>query len=122
MNPQAHYDTTGPEVYQQTKGAITHFIAGIGTGGTLIGTGRFLKEMNPAIKVIAVEPDDALHGLEGRFPWGEARTYSPSAGEAITAWKPETVIALHGVPPDDPWRCRPIPPFCTPLSQETRRR
>ena len=65
MNPQAHYDTTGPEVYRQTKGTITHFIAGIGTGGTLMGTGRFLKEMNPAIKVIAVEPDDALHGLEG---------------------------------------------------------
>lgn len=65
MNSQAHYDTTGPEIYRQTRGTITHFIAGIGTGGTLMGTGGFLKEMNPAIKVIAVEPDDALHGLEG---------------------------------------------------------
>lgn len=65
MNSQAHYETTGPEIYRQTNGEITHFIAGIGTGGTIMGTGRFLKEMNPKIRVIAVEPDDALHGLEG---------------------------------------------------------
>jgi S-sulfo-L-cysteine synthase (O-acetyl-L-serine-dependent) len=65
MNPQAHYDSTGPEVYRQTDSKITHFVAGIGTGGTIMGVGRFLKEVNAQVQLIAVEPDDALHGLEG---------------------------------------------------------
>ncbi|MGE5220103.1 MAG: PLP-dependent cysteine synthase family protein [Chloroflexota bacterium] len=65
MNPQAHYENTGPEIYRQTDGAVTHVVAGIGTGGTVMGTGRYLKEMNSKIQIIAVEPDDALHGLEG---------------------------------------------------------
>ncbi len=65
MNSQAHYETTGPEIHRQTAGGVTHFVAGIGTGGTVMGAGRFLKERNPRIRVIAVEPDAALHGLEG---------------------------------------------------------
>jgi cysteine synthase B len=65
MNSQAHYETTGPEIYRQTQQKITHFVAGIGTGGTVMGTGRYLKEMNRNIRIVAVEPDDALHGLEG---------------------------------------------------------
>lgn len=65
VNPLAHYQSTGPEIWGATAGRVTHFVAGIGTGGTVMGTGRYLKEQNPAIQVVAVEPDDAWHGLEG---------------------------------------------------------
>lgn len=65
FNPQAHYDTTGEEILRQTDGKVTHFVATIGTGGTVMGTGRRLKAFKKEIQVIAVEPDNALHGLEG---------------------------------------------------------
>lgn len=64
-NWQAHYLTTGPEVLSQTNGRITHLVAGVGTSGTLMGTGRFLREHAPDVQIIAVEPDEAFHGLEG---------------------------------------------------------
>jgi S-sulfo-L-cysteine synthase (O-acetyl-L-serine-dependent) len=64
-NALAHFETTGPEIWRQTGGRVTHFIAGIGTSGTVMGTGRYLKTQNPAIRVIGVEPDDPMHGLEG---------------------------------------------------------
>lgn len=64
-NPAAHYHTTGVEIWEQTRGKVTHFIAGLGTSGTLMGTGRRLKEFNPNIRVIAVEPTTPIHGLEG---------------------------------------------------------
>ncbi len=64
-NSLSHYETTAPEIWKQTRGRITHFLAGIGTSGTLMGTGRRLKEFNPEIKVIAIQPAESLHGLEG---------------------------------------------------------
>lgn len=64
-NPLAHYRTTGPEIWDQTGGRVTHFVAGLGTTGTIVGTGRYLHERNPRVRVIAVEPDEPLHGLEG---------------------------------------------------------
>ena len=64
-NAQAHYETTGPEIWEQTGGEITHFVAGLGTTGTLMGTGRFLKERKPSAQIAAVQPDSPLHGLEG---------------------------------------------------------
>jgi cysteine synthase B len=64
-NPRAHELTTGPEIIAQTNGAITHFIACVGTGGTIMGTGRALKICNQAIRILSVHPDDALHGIEG---------------------------------------------------------
>jgi cysteine synthase B len=64
-NWQAHYLTTGPEIVQQTGGRITHFVAGLGTSGTLMGVGRYLRQYNPEIKIYAGQPDSAFHGLEG---------------------------------------------------------
>src|SRR5207249_5238973 len=64
-NWQAHFDTTGPEIIEQTSGRLTHFVAGLGTSGTFVGTGRRLRRFNPAIKLISVQPDSPLHGLEG---------------------------------------------------------
>ncbi len=64
-NWQAHYHSTGVEIYRQTHGQIRHFVSSLGTSGTFIGTGRRLKELNPAIKLVEVQPDSPFHGLEG---------------------------------------------------------
>ena len=64
-NWQAHYRTTANEIWKQTEGQITHFVAGLGTSGTFMGTTRRLKELNPAIECIAMQPDSPFHGLEG---------------------------------------------------------
>ena len=64
-NWMAHYDTTGPEIIEQTSGALTHFVAGLGTSGTFMGTARRLRQFNPAIKLISFQPATAFHGLEG---------------------------------------------------------
>jgi S-sulfo-L-cysteine synthase (O-acetyl-L-serine-dependent) len=64
-NWQAHYRTTAMEIWEQTSGSITHFVAALGTSGTFVGTARKLKELNPSIRCISLQPDAAFHGLEG---------------------------------------------------------
>jgi cystathionine beta-synthase len=82
-NPQSHEDTTGPELWQQTAGRITHFVAGAGTCGTLTGTGRYLKRMNPAVRLVAADPEGSV------FSGGSGRPYLvEGVGEDFfpTAW------------------------------------
>ena len=64
-NWRAHYDTTAPEIWEQTAGRVTHFVAGLGTSGTFVGTTRRLKDLNPNVQGISMQPDSPLHGLEG---------------------------------------------------------
>jgi cystathionine beta-synthase len=76
VNPQAHYETTGPEIWTQSEGRVTHFIAGAGTGGTVSGTGKFLKEQNPAVRVIAGDPQGSLYtGFAQTRQLGEGYPY-----------------------------------------------
>ncbi len=65
INAEAHYHSTGPEIWRQTKGTLTHFFAGAGTGGTISGTGKYLKEQNPNIKVIALDSINSFHATDG---------------------------------------------------------
>ena len=64
-NWQAHYSSTGPEIVAQTNGQVTHFVAGLGTSGTLMGTGKYLRDQMPNVKVVSFQPDAPFHGLEG---------------------------------------------------------
>ena len=83
-NWQAHYRTTGVEVWEQTDGRVTHFVAGLGTSGTFVGAGRRLREFNPDVRLIAVQPDAPFHGLEGLKHYGTAmipRIYDASLAD-----------------------------------------
>ena len=64
-NWQAHYLSTGPEIFAQTNGQVTHFVAGLGTSGTLMGTGKYLREQLPNVQILSMQPDAPFHGLEG---------------------------------------------------------
>ncbi len=76
VNPQAHYETTGPEIWTQTEGRVTHFVAGAGTGGTVSGTGKYLKEKNPRVRIIAGDPQGSLYtGFSRTQSLGEGSPY-----------------------------------------------
>jgi cysteine synthase B len=95
-NPKAHYLGTGAEIWAQTDGRVTHFVAGIGTTGTVMGTGRRLKEHNRGVQIIAVEPEDALHGLEG------LKHLPSSIVPAI--WRPDTIVdRVLPMPTEEAW-------------------
>ena len=92
-NPRAQYETAGPEIWEQTRGRVTHFVAGVGTGGTISGIGRYLKERNPAVEVIGADPDGSVYSGGSGRPYlvegiGEdfwPTTYDPSVVDRIIA-------------------------------------
>jgi len=84
-NWRAHYRTTGPEIWEQTEGQVTHFVAGLGTSGTFMGTSRRLREYNPDIRCISMQPDSPFNGLEGLKHMATAivpRIYDPTLADA----------------------------------------
>ncbi len=96
-NPRAHYDTTAPEIWRQTQGRVTHFVAGLGTSGTFMGVTRRLKEFNPAIRAISVQPDEPFHGLEGMKHMASAMVpaiYDASLADADMAVRTEDAFAM----------------------------
>ena len=101
-NWRAHYEGTGPEIWRQTQGRVTHFVAGLGTTGTFVGAGRFLREQNRAVQLVAVQPEDELSVIEGLKYLPTAMTpgiYTPSLVDrhmtvsAETAWEATQELA-----------------------------
>jgi cystathionine beta-synthase len=101
-NPRAHYETTGPEIWAQTKGHVTHFVAGAGTGGTISGVGRYLKEQNPIIKIIAADPAGSVYSGGAGRPYltegvGEdfwPANYDPSLVDEVIAVSDADAFAM----------------------------
>ena len=93
----AHYHSTGPEILAQTAGTVTHFVAGMGTSGTLMGTARRLKEQNPAVQAIAVQPDSPFHGLEGMKHMKSSMVpaiYNPHLADRMVEVETEAAYAM----------------------------
>jgi len=87
-NPRAHYETTGPEIWRDTEGRITHFVSAMGTTGTIMGVGRYLHERNAAIQIVGAQPSDGSH-IPGIRHWPEA--YLPKIYDASTVDRTESV-------------------------------
>ena len=96
-NWKAHFESTGPEVLAQTEGRLTHFVAGLGTTGTIVGTGRYLHQAAPGVQVIGVQPATPLHGLEGlkHLPTSPIPAiFDPSVPDAVVPVSTETAYAM----------------------------
>ncbi len=96
-NWRAHFDTTGPEIIEQTGGRITHFVAGLGTSGTFVGTSRALRRFNPGVRCYSFQPDSPFHGLEGLKHMATAmvpRIYDPTLADEDLAVSTEDAYAL----------------------------
>ena len=95
-NPEAHYCTTGPEVWKQTQGKVTHFVAGLGTCGTITGTGRFLKEKNAAVQVLGVHPDEGhdIPGVRSIRQLAQTKLYRPDEYDGTVEVKNELAYRL----------------------------
>lgn len=96
-NWQAHYETTGVEIWQQTAGRVTHFVAGLGTSGTFVGVGRRLREFRRDVRLISVQPDAAFHGIEGLKYMPTALVpaiYDPSLADENLWVRTETAYAI----------------------------
>jgi cysteine synthase B len=96
-NWRAHYNSTGLEIFTQTDGRITHFVAGLGTSGTFIGTSRRLKELNPNIRCVSFQPDSAFHGLEGMKQMATSivpKIYDPTVADEDLGISTEEAYAM----------------------------
>ena len=96
-NWRAHYDSTGPEIFEQTQSRVTHFVAGLGTSGTFVGTARRLKELNPKIRCTSFQPDSPFHGLEGMKHMATAIVpgiYDPSVADQDLPVSTEEAYAM----------------------------
>ncbi|PDW02796.1 PLP-dependent cysteine synthase family protein [Candidatus Viridilinea mediisalina] len=97
-NPQAHYETTAPEIWHQTNGQLSHFVAALGTSGTFMGTARRLREDNPQIQALAVQPDSPYHALEGVKHMASTSLvptiYDPAAPDAILEVTSEAAFTM----------------------------
>jgi cysteine synthase B len=96
-NWRSHYETTAPEIWAQTGGAVTHLVAGLGTTGTFVGTGRRLREYEPGVKLIAMQPDSPYHGLEGLKHLGSAIVpgiYDPALADETVTVETEAAHAM----------------------------
>ena len=96
-NWRAHFRTTGPEIRQQTEGSITHFVTGLGTSGTFMGVGRFLRQTVPGVRLISIEPDSPFHGLEGMKHMASAIVppiYDPSLADEAREIATERAYAM----------------------------